>query len=124
MGKIETTIDLTRDLTTFTASGTLTANYFREYLTAYYDGKVTRFVLWDLIEADLSALKNRHIKEVAQSICRISEVRRGGQTAFVYDKSFEYGIGRMFQAYSQMEMLPFTAKAFKSTEEAKAWLGV
>ena len=124
MGTIETTFDRPKELTIFSANGILTADDFREFLASYYEGEVTPFVLWDLTRADLSALKTRHIKEIAQSIFRISEVRRGGKTAFVYDKSVEYGIGRMFQAYTQLEELSFEALSFKSIDEAKAWLGV
>lgn len=113
-----------KDLTTFTAVGKLQVTDFRDWLTHYYAGEVTRTILWDLTAADLSAFRNSHIKEVAQAIARISQERRGGKTAFVYQPTFEYGIGRMFQAYSQMEDLPFEVQAFKNLVEAKAWLGI
>ncbi len=124
MGQIETEYDRPRELTTFKVIGPMKVADFKDCLAHYYGGDVTRLILWDLTRADLSAFRNSHIKEVAQSIARISEVRRGGRTAFVYDKSFEYGIGRMFQAYSQMEEMPFEVRAFKNMVEARAWLGV
>ncbi len=124
MGTIETTFDRSKDLTTFTASGTLTLDHFREYLANYYDVEVTKFVLWDLTKADLTTLKSTHLEELAQSIYRISEMRKGGKTAFVHDESFVLGIGKMFQAYSMMRELPFEVLSFKSIDEAKQWLGV
>ena len=124
MGRIATEYDRSRDLTLFKAVGEMQVTDFRDCLEAYYGGEVTRFILWDLTQADLAAFKNRHIKEVAQVIAGISGARRGGRTAFVYDKAFEYGIGRMFQAYSQMEEMPFEVQAFKTIVEARAWLGV
>ncbi len=123
MGQIVTQIDPPIDLTTFKVVGKMKPDDFKDCLRRYYAGKVTRLILWDLTEADLSAFRNSHIKEVARHIARISEARRGGRTAFVYDRSFEYGIGRMFQAYSQMEDMPFDVQAFKRIVEARAWLG-
>ena len=124
MEYIKTTYDLAKDLTIFTASGTLTVDYFREYLASYYDGEVTQLILWDLTKADLSTLKSTHLEELVQIIYRLSEVRRGGKTAFVHDESFVYGIGKMFQAFSMMRELSFEVLTFKSIDEAKVWLGV
>ncbi len=124
MGQIETRIDHARDLTTFRVVGEMQVADFHDCLEAYYAGTVTRLVLWDLTRADLSALKTGQIKAVAQDIARISEARRGGKTAFVYDMAFEYGIGRMFQAYSRLEEVPFEVQAFKGLVEARAWLGI
>ena len=62
--------------------------------------------------------------EIAEKMSRISQVRRGGKTAFVYDRPLEYGIGRMFQSFSEMADMPFEVQSFQSFEEAKAWLGV
>ncbi len=123
MKHIDTHYDHAKSLTTFTATGKMTVDDFHDFLERYYVGQVTRFILWDLTRADLSAFKTADIKEVAQCIVRISEARRGGKTAFVYDQSLEFGIGRMFQAYSQMADMPFEVQAFKSLVEAKAWLG-
>ena len=124
MGQIELKSDPDLDLTIFRVAGQMTVADFKDSLADYYDGDVTRLILWDLTRADLSAFRNRHIKEVAQGIAGISEARRGGRTAFVYDESFEYGIGRMFQAYSQMSDMPFEVRAFKGLAEARAWLGI
>ena len=124
MGQIELKCDPPRDLTIFQVTGQMQVADFKNALADYYRGDVTRLILWDLTRADLTAFRNRHIKEVAQGIARISEARRGGRTAFVYDESFEYGIGRMFQAYSQMAEMPFEVRAFKGLAEARAWLGI
>ncbi len=124
MGTIETTYDLNKDLTIFTAKGALTTDNFRECLVPYYAGEVTKFILWDLTKADLSTLKPTHLEDLAQSIYQMSEVRTNGKTAFVHDESFAYGIGKILQAFSMMRGMPFEVLPFRTIDEAKEWLGV
>ena len=124
MGQIELKCDPPRDLTIFQVTGQMQVADFKNALADYYRGDVTRLILWDLTRADLLAFRNRHIKEVAQGIAQISEARRGGRTAFVYDESFEYGIGRMFQAYSQMAEMPSQARASARPLKARTSKGI
>ena len=124
MGTIETTYDLDKDLTIFTAKGALTTDNFHDCLVTYYAGEVTKLILWDLTKADLTTLKPTHLEELAQCIYQISEMRKGGKTAFVHDESFVHGIGKILQAFSMMRGLPFEVLPFRSIDEAKAWLGV
>ena len=124
MGSISATYDLEKDLTIVTASGTITADVLRDWAVNYYKGQITSLILWDVTKADLSDIQGDQLMKIAEAIRPISEVRQGGKTAFVYDKPLEYGIGRMFQAYMEMENMPFEAQTFKSFDEAKQWLGV
>ena len=124
MGTISATYDNEKDLTIVTAEGVITADDLLEWGNSYYEGPITPLILWDVTNADLSTLKGDQLRKIAEAMSRVSEVRRGGKTAFVYDKPLEFGIGRMFQAYSEMEDMPFEVQSFKSFDEAKAWLGV
>ena len=124
MGTITATFDKEKDLTTVTVSGMVTADDLRDWGVRYYQGQTTALVLWDVTQADLSAVEGDQLREIAGVLKRISEVRRGGKTAFVYDKPLEYGIGRMFQSYSEMENMPFEVQAFRSFDDAMEWLGV
>ncbi len=124
MGTISAKYDLAKDLTIVTAKGVITADDLLDWGNNYYEGQITSLILWDVTNADLSSLQADQLREIAENMSRISEVRKGGKTAFVYDKPLEYGIGRMFQAYSEMEDMPFEVQSFQSFDEAKAWLGV
>lgn len=81
-------------------------------------------ILWDLTKADLAGLSTDEVKGLAQRTRQISDVRKGGKTALVFDKALEYGIGRMFEAYSDIADMPFEFKAFQNIDEAREWLGV
>ncbi len=124
MGTISAIFETDKDLTLVTVSGAITADDLKDWGVKYYEGQITSHILWDVTKADLSAIQGDQLKEIAAIVSRISEVRRGGKTAFVYDQPLEYGIGRMFQAYSEMENMPFEVQTFRRVEEARQWLGV
>ena len=124
MGTISATFDSDTDLTLVKATGKMTAADFHSYMVQYYAGKITPLILWDLTKADLSGLTTDEIRKIAQSTREISDIRKGGKTALVFDKTLEYGMGRMFEAYSDIADMPFEFRAFRSIDDAKKWLGV
>ncbi len=124
MGTISAKYETENDLTIVTAEGTISAEDLLDWGSNYYEGQITSLILWDVTKADLSNLQGDKLREIAESMSRIAEARRGGKTAFVYDKPLEFGIGRMFQAYSEMEDMPFQVQSFRSFHAARKWLGV
>ena len=124
MGTISAKYDTDKDLTIVTAEGVITADDLLDWGNNYYEGQITSLILWDVTKADLSGLQSDKLRKIAEIMSRISEARRGGKTAFVYDNPLEFGIGRMFQAYSEMEDMPFQVQSFRSFHEARKWLGV
>ncbi len=124
MGNISAKYDTDKDLTIVTVEGVITADDLLDWGNSYYEGQITSLILWDVTNADLSGLQANQLQTIAESISRISEVRRGGKTAFVYKKPLEYGIGRIFQAHSEIEGMPFEVQSFQSFDKAREWLGV
>lgn len=124
MGEIETTSHRSKNLTIFTARGTLTANDFRESTVNYYAGEVTPLILWDLTHAEVSAITTDEIRDLALLAKQVSTRREGGKTAFVFGRPFDFGLGRMFESYTEIENMPFTFRPFLTTVEARAWLGI
>ena len=47
-----------------------------------------------------------------------------GRTAIVAPRDLDYGIGRMFEVYADIERLTVKFVTFRSMVEAKVWLGV
>ncbi|MDJ0811539.1 MAG: hypothetical protein QNJ01_15660 [Desulfobacterales bacterium] len=124
MGTISAKYETEKDLTIVTVEGVISADDLLEWGNSYYEGQITSLILWDVTKADLSGLQSDKLRKIAEIMSRISEARRGGKTAFVYDNPLEFGIGRMFQAYSEMEDMPFQVQSFRSFHEARKWLGV
>ena len=124
MGTISAKYETEKDLTIVTAEGAISADDLLDWGNSYYEGQITPLILWDVTKADLSGIQSDKLRKIAEIMSRISEARRGGKTAFVYDNPLEFGIGRMFQAYSEMEDMPFQVQSFKNFDEAMEWLGV
>jgi hypothetical protein len=124
MGTIETTYDLPKDLTIATASGQMSARDFREWTANYYRGTVTKLVLWDILDADLSGLHADDIMHDAKQTKELANMRIGGKTAIVSSNSLEYGMSRMLEAFYDLESVPFEVQVFHTLGDAKRWLGV
>ena len=54
----------------------------------------------------------------------MADVRLGGQTAVVSDKTHEFGIDRKHAVYAEIVKMPFVFQVFRTMAEAMAWLGV
>ncbi len=124
MGKIETTFDLANDLTLVKGTGKLTAEDLLDWMKEFYPDKITALILWDETETDLSGLDAEALQDIAQRAKQVSDSGKGGQAAVVYGNLLEYGIGRMFQAFCEIEGLPYEVQSFQDFEAARVWLGL
>ena len=73
---------------------------------------------------DLSDITTGEIEDFADYARHLSLARKGGKTALVFSGVFEFGIGRMFEAYLEIGSLSFEINCFRSLEAAFDWLGV
>jgi hypothetical protein len=124
VGIIETQYDLEKDLTVVKATGKMIADDFHNWTDQYYRGTVTKLVLWDIVQADLSELKTDDIRDDAKRTKGLADGRSGGRTAIVTGNAFEYGMSRMLEAFYDLESVPFEVQAFHTIDEAMQWLGV
>lgn len=127
MGTIKTKIDHAKDLTIATATGKMTADDHRKWIQSYYDGAaVTSLILWDVRDADFSAITRQDIVDhVSETEKRIADAREGGKTAVVIDKDMlGLGLSRMRESYFEMAELPVAMQTFTNMDEALQWLGV
>ena len=125
MGEISATYDMAKNLTHVKATGNMTADDFHRWMVTYYEGDITLLTLWDLTEADILELSTDDVKEIAQRTRKIaSDARQGGKSALVFNNTFHFGMGRMFEAYSELADMPFEFRAFQSFDDAREWLGI
>ena len=124
MAIIETIVDSQNDLSVFTVNGDLTADEVIERVEEYYTRHPTKLVLWIMADVDLSAMTSEGIERIIQIAKKNTGKRKEGKTAIVGSKDIEYGLARMYEAYTGLENLPYECKIFKDVNEAKEWLGV
>ena len=125
MGEISATYDREKNLTYVTATGTMTAQDFHQWMVSYYEGDITLLTLWDLTQADIMEISSEDVKEIARRTQKVaSGARQGGKSALVFNSRSHFGMGRMFETYAELANLPFEFRAFQTFDDAKAWLGV
>jgi len=76
--------------------------------------------LWDFRDVDLSALDSSIIAEMAQYSAKFPPGINDVKVAFVANRELEYGLSRMFEAYSMD--VKTTVSVFYTLEDAEAWL--
>ena len=76
--------------------------------------------LWDFTEADLSGFETDTIIRMAQFSKKFPKGICDVKVAFVTDRTLEYGLSRMFEAYSQDAQTQI--EVFRSLEEAETWM--
>ncbi len=122
MGTIETTFEADSGLTLVKGTGKLTLEDFHGWIEQYYPGRVTTLILWDETEADLSELDADALRSMVRRAKKKSYAGVGGKGAVVYARPLEFGLGRMFQTFAEMEGLPYEIQSFQNFEDARAWL--
>jgi hypothetical protein len=119
---IATTQDFDHDLTVHVATGAITDEEMFGTLEGFYAGRVTRLLLWDMSQADLRTTTADTLRRFVQRAAELGASRSGGKTAVITSTALQYGLARMSEAFARMESAPYEFRAFKSQNEALAWL--
>jgi hypothetical protein len=123
-GTLQTAVDREADLTEFTVTGTIPPEVLLQAVRDFYDGEPTHLVLWDLREADLSALESEHVRLVVEATEPAAATRPGGLTALVFSQDAGYGLGRMFEILQGLRDPSVRRRSFRDLAEARRWLGL
>jgi hypothetical protein len=119
---VETTVDDSRQLTIFTICESLNFGDVEQSMKTFYAGVVTRNVLWDIQNADVTEFDSGQIQRLASLPLRFTEERKGGKTAIVASTDLAFGLSRMFQIFGETKDLPFLFRVFRTTEDALKWI--
>lgn len=120
--KIETVADPERELTTITASGEITADEIIKAIEDFYAGELTRKVLWIMTDASFDKLTSEDVRRMAETTEKYSHMRRTGKTALVFSADTGFGLGRMHEAFRDLQASPVRQESFRSLDEALRWL--
>jgi hypothetical protein len=126
VGTLETQYDRSQDLTIVKATGRMTPHDFREWTRAYYAGRiVTQRMVWDLTEADLSAISVEDVLDNVNDTRKLAgDLRSGGKTAIVADDNWiAVCLSRYRETFLEMSDLPIVMRTFSHMDEALEWLG-
>jgi len=112
-----------RNLTTHFVTGAVSEEEMHATLEAFYDKEPTAQVLWDMSRADLAHVQNQMLSRFLQKAATLGTSRQGCRTAVVAPDDYQYGLGRMSEAFAEIENTPFRFRVFRSQQNALKWLG-
>ncbi len=110
------------DLTVFTATGELTFAAQVEALKSFYEGKPTRYVIWDLTGITGNRVSSEELRDIIAYTKRHADKRPGGKTALVVSTRLDFGLGRMGGAMAEIEDTPWEVVPFYTLDEALAFI--
>ena len=102
MARIETTVGLEKNLTMYVVNGRVSADEIIEKVVEYYTTQPTRLVLWVMENAYTKGISTEDIQEIILTAKKYSGSRKEGKTAIVGPKEIDYGLGRMYQTFSEI----------------------
>jgi len=118
---IKTTIDKSKDLTTFVVTGVLTYEKVMAAVEAFYAGETTKHVLWDLTETKENQLSLEQMDEVISFQPRFEGNRESGKTAIVAQDSLLWGLSRTIAKESNRLDALYTVMVFSTEGAAYPW---
>ena len=116
-------VDQTKNIAYIRLSGLLSKEIILEaFDTAVSDQRYRKGMgrLWDFRNADLSLLDSSTIEEMAKYSMNFPPGINNVKVAFVAQRELEYGLSRMFEAYSRDGKT--SVAVFFTLEEAEDWL--
>ena len=116
MGKIETQIS--GDLTIRKVIGDLTIDEMLDDVKKFFAGQPTKFFLLDLSAGSIATLSAEEIRTVARFVHDHAHVQIGGKTIIVAPDDLNYGVARMYLAFSESRSPPFPVCLFRKLSDA------
>lgn len=119
---LEEYIDEENHLTVHVFTGTVLGKDLIEAVKALYAAGPTPNHLWDLTEADMSAVKSDDLQEIALIAKQSSPSGRNGRTAIVSNSDLGFGLSRMYGSFAEMSGHGIEVRPFRSRKEAEEWI--
>lgn len=124
MALIETVMSDQHDLTVHTVLGEVSGDEIIEKIKEGLDHKHSLFVIWDFSNALTIDLPMEKMYQILTIGKKLAQLRVSGKTAIVVPQDLGFGLGRMYEAYSEIEMFPTENRAFRTMDQAWEWLGI
>ena len=121
---IQRNINPKTGLIAFTADGKIGVEQIIDALEKMFDDPGFRKgadVMWDFRQAQIEITDSNEVRKMISYMKKNVDRRGTGyRLALIVARDTDYGIGRMYEAYS--EGLYYTVKTFRNESEARSWL--
>jgi hypothetical protein len=122
MSHINITVDPERDLTIHTVNGILLPTALHSGFIDFYNGSPTKYLLWDLTNADMCQIKGEDIKHIVKSTKEYAHLRPNGKTAWVATRDLNFGLSRQYSVLGEVFEHPIKIASFRDYDSAIDWL--
>ena len=120
---IESKTDKSRDLTTYTFMGEISAKDLIKIVEDFYEGELTENLLLDFRQAKPNQqFLSRDLENTARVAKKYWELRKKGKTAIVASTDISFGLARMYEAFTKIEDMTHSVRVFRSMDKASEWL--
>jgi hypothetical protein len=119
---LEEFVDEEKQQTVHVFTGEVSGKDIIEAVKALYAAGPTPNHLWDLTEADISAVKSEDLQQIALIAEQSSPSGRAGRTAIVSTSDLGYGLSRMYSSFAEMSGHSAEVRSFRSRKEAEEWI--
>ncbi len=123
MAKITKSYESDIDLTIFKVMGEITFDEAWEQTRNFcLSGKPSKLALWNFTSGTVAPISSQEMKDLANRTMTISTRIEGGKGAILAPKDIDYGMTRVFQAFSEVEGFPLEVQIFRDMNAAQKWL--
>jgi hypothetical protein len=122
MSAIITRIDPATDLTVHTIEGPITNHDIIHTFEEYFHGETTSAMVWDFSAAEFNGCRDEDVQSIAVAANKQTAFRSGGKTALVLPGDLQFGLGRMFETFAELENDCVQVQSFRSMDDAMAWI--
>jgi len=121
-GRFHKHTDVGQNLTVITANGSVTSDDIIGALEDFYKHSYTLNLLWDFTRAHETGIDKPQMHRIVEAAKSHAHLRAGGKTAIVGPEDAQFGVGRMYEAFSELAGHPVAHGVFRSVREALVWL--
>jgi hypothetical protein len=124
VGHITKSLEAENDLTVFTVFETVNSDQILTQVIPFLTEEPTRLALWDFRAGSLSGIASNDLQSIVERGKQFADSRKGGRTAIVCSTDLDYGLGRMFQTFADIDRIPIEINIFRNLDDANEWLNI
>ena len=124
MAIVDRRIDTEKDLTIYKVNGELSNEELLRLNNELLTGQSTEKIIFDFRNGSLKNISTGVFKQKIISSKSRAEKRKEIKVAIIAKKDIDFGMGRMYAAYVEMEDIGVTISVFRTQSESLQWLGL
>lgn len=116
-------IQIKNDVAIFTVTGSLDFQEFMSVYRDFYEGKPTKFVIFDISSGSLENILSRHVDMVSEFLkYNFAKRPAGAKSALVVSGMSDFGMMRMFEIWNEIKEIELDSKIFYKLKDAFRWI--